>query len=403
MAYRKSNHLTDVNYEIRGRIARKSEELSQAGHNIIELNIGNPGAFGFRVPETINQAIVRNLGVAEAYASSKGIFPAREAIMNDTQLQGVRGVSNEHVFIGNGVSELIMMAMEALLNPGDEVLVPSPDYPLWTAAVRLTGGIARHYECREDRDWSPNLADIESKISSKTRALVLINPNNPTGAVYSRETVLEAIELCRQHRLMLFSDEIYNKILYDGREHHPAAALSTDVLTVTFGGLSKVYRAAGFRVGWMYLSGPVNEADDYIDGLTLLASMRLCSNHPGQWGIQTALGGYQSIYELTASGGRLHEQRNAVYERLNAIEGISCTQPAGALYAFPHIDIRRFRFKDDEDFVYRLLEEKRVLLVQGRGFNYPSGEHVRIVFLPQVETIHRAMDRLEEFLHENQV
>ncbi|WP_027389965.1 pyridoxal phosphate-dependent aminotransferase [Chrysiogenes arsenatis] len=403
MAYLKSQHLCDVNYEIRGKIAQKSAELIQAGHNIIELNIGNPAQFGFRVPETINQAIVRNLLSAEGYCQSKGIFPAREAIVNDTQLQGVRDVHIDNVFIGNGVSELIMMSMEALLNPGDEVLLPSPDYPLWTAAVRLSGGKAVHYLCDEERNWSPNVADIEAKITPRTRAIVIINPNNPTGAVYGREDLLEIVDLCRQHKLVLFADEIYNKITYDGAAHHPAAALSTDVLTVTFGGLSKVYRAAGFRVGWMYLSGPVKEATDYVDGLTLLASMRLCSNVPGQWGIQTALGGVQSIFELTAEGGRLHNQRNATYERLSAIEGVSVTKPEGALYIFPSIDLRRFRFKNDEDFCYRFLSDKKVLLVMGRGFNYLSERHFRVVFLPQVDMIHDAMDRLESFLQENLV
>ncbi|MBB5022143.1 pyridoxal phosphate-dependent aminotransferase [Desulfurispira natronophila] len=402
MSYVKSQHLCDVNYEIRGKIAQKSGELLRSGHNIIELNIGNPAQFGFRVPEAINQAITQNIIQAEAYSDSKGIFPARQAVVNETQLQNIEDVRIENVFLGNGVSELIMMSMEAFLNPGDEILVPSPDYPLWTAAVRLAGGKAVHYNCREDREWNPDLADMEAKITSRTKGVVVINPNNPTGAVYDKETLLEIVDLCRVHGLVLYSDEIYNKILYDDIEHHPMAALSNDVLTVTYGGLSKVYRAAGYRVGWMFFSGPVREAEDYIDGITLLASMRLCSNALGQWGVQAALGGIQSIFSLTSPGGRLYSQRNAIYERLSAIEGINCVKPKGALYAFPSFDLRRFRFKNDEDFVYRFLSDQQVLLVQGRGFNYFSDSHFRVVFLPQVDLIHNAMDRLEEFLRENQ-
>ncbi|ADU66985.1 pyridoxal phosphate-dependent aminotransferase [Desulfurispirillum indicum] len=402
MPYLKSQHLCDVNYEIRGKIAQKSAELLRSGHNIIELNIGNPAQFGFRVPEAINQAITQNIIQAEAYTDSKGIFPARQAVVNEVQLQGIADVKIEHVFLGNGVSELILLAMEALLNPGDEVLIPSPDYPLWTAAVRLSGGKAVHYNCIEEKGWIPDLADMEAKITSRTKAIVVINPNNPTGAVYDRETLTEIVDLARTHNLILYSDEIYNKITYDGIEHIPMASLSTDVLTVTFGGLSKVYRAAGYRVGWLYFSGPVREAEDYIDGITLLASMRLCSNALGQWGVQAALGGIQSIFSLTAPGGRLYNQRNAVYERLNAIDGVHCAKPLGALYAFPSFDLRRFRFKNDEDFVYRFLSEQQVLLVQGKGFNYFSECHFRVVFLPQVDLINDAMDRLEEFLRENQ-
>ncbi|PQJ28197.1 pyridoxal phosphate-dependent aminotransferase [Rubritalea profundi] len=398
MKYRKAEHLNNAKYEIRGKVADKAAQLKLRGINILELNIGNPGIFGFQVPDTMNMAIIRNLDKAAAYSDSKGIFAAREAIVIETQNIGIKGVDIDHVFLGNGVSELIMMSMEALLNPEEEVLIPSPDYPLWTAAVNIANGKAVHYNCDSENDWQPDLEHMEAQISARTRALVVINPNNPTGAVYSKETLEEITAIARRHRLIIFSDEIYSKILYDDIEHVPMAILSDDVLVVTFNGLSKSYRACGFRAGWLYLSGPVQQAEDYIDGLTQLLSMRLCSNVPAQWAIQTALGGNQSIYQLTADGGRLKRQRDLTIKRLRAIEGISCVNPQSALYAFPEIDLSLFDFDDDEDFIIKLLEEEHVLLVQGSGFNYDRSYAFRVVFLPHEETLNKAFDRLENFL-----
>ncbi|NQZ58492.1 MAG: pyridoxal phosphate-dependent aminotransferase [Lentisphaeraceae bacterium] len=403
MKYKKAEHLNNAKYEIRGKVADRAALLKLRGINILELNIGNPGIFGFQVPDTMNMAIIRNLDNAAAYSDSKGIFAAREAIVIETQNLGLKGVDIDHVFIGNGVSELIMMSMETLLNPGEEMLIPSPDYPLWTAAVNIANGKAVHYNCDADNDWQPDIEHMESLITDKTRGLVVINPNNPTGAVYSEETLLKIVDIARRHNLIIFADEIYSKILYDDIQHIPMANLSNDVLTVTFNGLSKAYRACGFRAGWLYLSGPVNLAEDYIDGLTQLVSMRLCSNVPAQWAIQTALGGHQSIYQLTADSGRLKIQRDLTVKRLQAIEGITCVQPKAALYAFPEIDLSLFSFKNDEDMILQFLEEKHVLLVQGSGFNYERSNTFRVVFLPYEETLNEAFDRLETFLDSHRI
>ena len=401
MNYEKAKHLENVRYEIRGKVAEKASQLKLMGINILELNIGNPGAFGFQVPDTMNMAIIRNLDKAAAYSDSKGIFSAREAIVIDTQNQGIQGVDIDHVFLGNGVSELIMMSMEGLLNLGDEMLIPSPDYPLWTAAVTVANGKAVHYNCDAQNEWQPDLEHMESQITSKTRGIVVINPNNPTGTVYSRETLVKIIDIARRHNLIIFSDEIYSKVLFDDVEHVPMATLSKDVLVVTFNGLSKNYRACGFRAGWLYVTGPVKNAAAYIDGLTQLASMRLCSNVPGQLAIQTALGGYQSIFALCANDGRLKRQRDLSYERLSAIDGISCVKPKASLYAFPEIDLDMYKFENDEEFVYKFLEEKHVLFVQGSGFNYDRTNAFRVVFLPHIETMSDAFDRLEDFLKKN--
>ena len=394
----KSNKLDSVCYDIRGPVHKEARRLEDEGHRILKLNIGNPAPFGFEAPEEIVRDVILNLPSAQGYCESKGLFSARKAIVQHYQSQGIFGVDIEDIYIGNGVSELIVMAMQGLLNTDDEVLVPSPDYPLWTAAVNLAGGKARHYRCDEAADWFPDLEDIKSKIGPRTRGIVIINPNNPTGAVYSRELLLEIVELCRQHSIILFADEIYDKILYDGAVHIPACSLSDDILTVTFNGLSKAYRAAGFRVGWMMLSGNLKAARSYIEGLEMLSSMRLCANVPNQHAIQTALGGYQSINELTAIDGRLTQQRDICYELLNQIPGVSVVKPKGAMYAFPRLDSKRFGLRDDERLVLDLLKEKKILLVQGTAFNWPGPDHLRVVFLPHKEDLQRALLAFGDFL-----
>ncbi|MGB2518876.1 pyridoxal phosphate-dependent aminotransferase [Shewanella algae] len=394
----KSNKLDSVCYDIRGPVHKEARRLEDEGHRILKLNIGNPASFGFEAPEEIVRDVILNLPSAQGYCESKGLFSARKAIVQHYQSQGIFGVDIEDIYIGNGVSELIVMAMQGLLNTDDEVLVPSPDYPLWTAAVNLAGGKARHYRCDEAADWFPDLEDIKSKIGPRTRGIVIINPNNPTGAVYSRELLLEIVELCRQHSIILFADEIYDKILYDGAVHIPACSLSDDILTVTFNGLSKAYRVAGFRVGWMMLSGNLKAARSYIEGLEMLSSMRLCANVPNQHAIQTALGGYQSINELTAIDGRLTQQRDICYELLNQIPGVSVVKPKGAMYAFPRIDSKRFGLRDDERLVLDLLKEKKILLVQGTAFNWPEPDHLRVVFLPHKEDLQRALLAFGDFL-----
>jgi len=394
----KSNKLDTVCYDIRGPVHKEARRHEDEGHRILKLNIGNPAPFGFEAPEEIVRDVILNLPSAQGYSESKGLFSARKAIVQHYQSQGLFGVDIEDIYIGNGVSELIVMAMQGLLNSDDEVLVPSPDYPLWTAAVHLSGGKAQHYRCDEESDWFPDLDDIKSKITHRTRGIVLINPNNPTGAVYSKELLLEVIELCRQHDIILFADEIYDKILYDGAVHIPASTLSDDILTVTFNGLSKSYRAAGFRVGWMMLSGNLKAAKSYIEGLDMLASMRLCSNVPNQHAIQTALGGYQSINELVAPDGRLTIQRDTCYELLNQIPGVSVKKPKGALYAFPKLDAKKFNLRDDERLVLDLLKEKKILLVQGSAFNWPEPNHLRVVFLPHKEDLEKALGDFGEFL-----
>ena len=394
----KSDKLEHVCYDIRGPVHKEALRLEEEGHKILKLNIGNPAPFGFEAPDEILVDVLRNLPSAQGYCDSKGLYSARKAIVQYYQSKDIRSVTVNDVYIGNGVSELITMSMQALLNDDDEVLIPMPDYPLWTAAATLAGGKAVHYLCDEQADWFPDVEDIKSKVTSRTKAIVVINPNNPTGAVYSKELLLEIVEVARQNNLIIFADEIYDKILYDGAVHHHIAALAPDLLTVTFNGLSKAYRVAGFRQGWMILNGPKKHAKGYIEGLDMLASMRLCANVPMQHAIQTALGGYQSINEYILPGGRLLEQRNKAYELLNQIPGISCTKPMGALYMFPKIDIKKFNMYDDEKMVFDLLAQEKVLLVHGRGFNWHSPDHFRIVTLPYVHQIEEALGKFARFL-----
>ena len=394
----KSNKLANVCYDIRGPVLQQAKQMEDEGHKIIKLNIGNLAPFGFDSPEEIQLDMIRNLPNAAGYSDSKGIFPARKAIMHYTQEKRIKGVTLEDIYIGNGASELIVMAMNALLNAGDEVLVPAPDYPLWTAAVSLSGGTPRHYLCDEQNGWMPDLDDIRAKITPHTRAIVVINPNNPTGALYSDDLLIELIAIAREHGLIIYADEIYDKVLYDGAIHTSMAALSEDVLTITFNGLSKNYRSCGYRAGWMVVSGDKRYAKDYIEGLDMLASMRLCANVPGQYGIQTALGGYQSIDDLVAPGGRLCRQRDLAYELINAIPGVSCVKPKAALYMFPRLDPDVYPIKNDQDFITELLREEKVLLVQGSGFNWPYPDHFRLVFLPHEDDLREAVGRLARFL-----
>ncbi len=366
----KSSKLDHVCYDIRGPVHKKALQLEEEGNKILKLNIGNPAPFGFEAPDEILVDVIRNLPTSQGYCDSKGLYSARKAIVHYYQTKGLLDVTVNDVYIGNGVSELITMSMQALLNDGDEILIPAPDYPLWTAAATLAGGTVRHYLCDEENDWFPNLADMEAKITPKTKAIVVINPNNPTGAVYSKEVLLEIAELARKHGLIIFADEIYDKILYDDAVHHHIAALAPDLLTVTFNGLSKAYRVAGFRQGWMILNGPKHHAKGYIEGLDMLSSMRLCATTPMQHAIQTALGGYQSINEFLLPGGRLLEQRNKAWELVNQIPGVSCVKPMGALYMFPKIDTEMYSIHDDMKFIYDLLVREKVLFVQGTGFNW---------------------------------
>lgn len=399
--YLKSNRLTTLSYAIRGPIFDKAHEMQLAGQNIINLNIGNPAPFGLFAPDEIVQDMILNIQDAQGYSHHLGIFPARKAVMHYTQQIGIPGVTIDDVFIGNGVSELIVMTLQALLNDDDEVLIPSPDYPLWTTAVALSGGKPVHYICDEASDWVPDLGDIRSKITSKTKAIVVISPNNPTGAVYPKEILQQIADLAAEKKIIVFSDEIYDKILYDGHTHTPIASLNEDVFYMTFGGLSKNYRATGFRGGWVILSGAKHKATSYIEGLTLLASMRLCANVPAQFAIQTALGGYQSINDLVLPKGRLYKQGMLTYERLSQIPGVTCMRPKGALYVFPGIDLKKYRFDDDTDFVLRLLTEYKVLLVPGTGFNHRDRSHFRIVFLADTDILNTAIDRIEMLLGEN--
>ncbi len=394
----KSHKLDNVCYDIRGPVLKQAKRLEEDGHRVLKLNIGNTAEFNFEAPEEILVDVIHNLPTAQGYCDSKGLFSARKAVMHHYQLQGLRSTTLEDIYLGNGVSELIVMAMQALLNNGDEMLVPAPDYPLWTAAVTLSGGNPVHYECDEQAGWFPDIEDIRSKITPRTKGLVVINPNNPTGAVYSKELLLELVELARQHQLILFADEIYSKVIYDEAQHIPLSTLSEDVLTLTFNGLSKAYRVCGFRSGWMLVSGPKHRAKDYIDGLDMLASMRLCANVPVQHAIQTALGGYQSINELIVPGGRLYEQRNLAWQLLNDIPGISCVKPQGAMYLFPKLDVKKFNIKDDQQFALDLLQQEKILVVQGTGFNWTRPDHFRIVFLPRVEDLTEAIGRIGNFL-----
>jgi alanine-synthesizing transaminase len=395
---RKSAKLANVCYDIRGPVLQKAKQMEEEGHKIIKLNIGNLAAFGFDSPEEIRQDIIRNLPSAAGYTDSKGIFSARKAIMHYCQQKRIKGVTLEDIYVGNGVSELIAMAMNALLNDGDEVLVPAPDYPLWTAAISLSGGTPKHYLCDENNGWLPDLADIRSKISRRTRAIVIINPNNPTGALYPDELLREIIDIARKHQLIIYSDEIYDKVLYDGATHTAIGSLSEDVLTITFNGLSKNYRSCGYRAGWMVVSGDKRHAQDYIEGLDMLASMRLCANAPGQHGIQTALGGYQSIDDLVAEGGRMRRQRDVAYELISAIPGVTCVKPKATLYMFPRLDPKVYPIKDDQQFISELLQEEKVLLVQGSGFNWPHPDHFRLVFLPHEDDLREAIGRIARFL-----
>ena len=394
----KSVKLANVCYDIRGPVMARAKQMEEDGHRFIMLNIGNLASFGFEAPEEIQQDVIHNMPNSAGYSDSKGMFAARKAIMHYSQQKKIAGVGMEDIFIGNGASELITMSMQGLLNVGDEVLVPAPDYPLWTAAVTLAGGTPRHYLCDEQNDWMPDLNDMRSKITPNTRAIIIINPNNPTGALYSDALLLEIIEIARQHHLIIFSDEIYDKVLYDGITHTSVASLADDVLFVTFNGLSKNYRACGYRAGWMIVSGKKKHAQDYIDGLNILASMRLCSNVPGQFAIQTALGGYQSINDLVAPGGRLRKQRDLAYELLTAIPGVSCVKPKAALYLFPRLDPKMYPIADDQKFILELLEAEKVLVVQGTGFNWPHPDHLRIVFLPNADDLTEAIGRIARFL-----
>lgn len=394
----KSSKLANVCYDIRGPVMARAKQMEEEGHRIIKLNIGNLAPFGFDAPEEIQQDVILNLPNSSGYSDSKGLFAARKAIMHYTQQKKIHGVTIEDIYIGNGASELIVMSMQGLLNPGDEVLVPAPDYPLWTAAVSLGGGTPRHYLCDEANGWNPDLADMRSKITPNTKAIVVINPNNPTGAVYSDEILKEIIEIARQHNLIIFADEIYDKVLYDGVKHTSMASLADDVLFVTMNGLSKNYRACGYRSGWMVISGAKKNAQDYLDGLNILASMRLCSNVPGQYAIQTALGGYQSIDDLVAPGGRLHKQRELAYDLLTAIPGVTCVKPKAALYMFPRLDPKMYPIENDQKFILELLETEKVLVVQGSGFNWPHTDHFRVVFLPNSDDLIDAIGRIARFL-----
>lgn len=394
----KSNKLNNVCYDIRGPVLQRARQMEDEGQRIIKLNIGNPAAFGFEVPEEIQQDTIRNMSKAGGYTDSKGLFEPRKAIMHYTQSKNIAGVTVDDIIIGNGVSELIVMAMQGLLNNGDQMLVPMPDYPLWTAAATLAGGTARHYMCDEATGWLPDLKDIESKINANTRGIVVINPNNPTGALYPKEILEGIIEIARHHGLVIFADEIYDKVLYDGNEHISMASLADDVLFVTFNGLSKNYRTCGYRAGWMVISGEKKHATDYIEGLNMLASMRLCANVPGQLAIQTALGGYQSINDLVAPAGRLCKQRDLAYEMLTAIPGVTCVKPKAAMYLFPKLDPKIYPIEDDQQFILDLLLEEKVLLVQGTGFNWKKPDHFRVVFLPNVDDLTEAIERIGRFL-----
>lgn len=394
---RKSNKLANVFYDIRGPVLHAAKRMEEEGHRILKLNIGNPKPFGLHAPEEIIQDVIYNLPDSEGYSDSKGLFSARKAIMQYAQQKRIANVTIEDIIIGNGVSELIVASMQGLLNNGDQVLVPAPDYPLWTGAISLAGGSAVHYRCDEQSDWYPDLDDMRAKITENTRALVLINPNNPTGAVYPKELLLQMLEIARQHNLIVFSDEIYDKILFDGEQHISTASLAEDLLIITFNGLSKNYRLAGFRSGWMIISGAKHRARDYIEGLEMLASMRLCANVPAMYAIQTALGGYQSIDDLVAPSGRICQQRDIAYEYLNNIPGISCVKPKGALYCFPKMDRKKFAIQNDERMVLDLLEQQKILIVHGTAFNWPEPDHFRVVFLPRPEDLSEAMERMHQF------
>lgn len=394
----KSDKLDQVCYDIRGPVLHEARRMEEEGHLITKLNIGNPAAFDLNAPDEIIQDVIRNLANCQGYSDSKGVYYARKAVMQYCQEKGFPDVDIDDIFLGNGVSELIVMSMQALLNNGDEMLIPAPDYPLWTAAVSLSGGTPVHYLCDEANDWEPSIEDIESKITPKTRGMVIINPNNPTGAVYSKDTLLKLIAVARKHKLVIFADEIYDKIIYDEAEHIAMASLADDILIISFNGLSKSYRVAGFRAGWMVISGAKDHAIDYIEGMELLASMRLCANVPGQHAIQTSLGGYQSINDLVAPGGRLYEQMDYSWKMLNQLEGVSCVRPKGALYLFAKLDPEIYKIDDDEKFVLQLLQHEKVLLVQGTAFNWSDTNHMRLVFLSRREDMEQVVEKMDRFL-----
>ena len=396
----KSAKLANVLYDVRGPIVDAAKQMEGEGQKIIKLNIGNLAPFGFQPPEEIVQDMIRNLPDSAGYSDSKGIFSARKAVMHYTQEQGIEGVTIDDIYLGNGASDLIGMAANALLSEGDEMLVPAPDYPLWTAVASLSGGKPVHYLCDEANGWMPNLDDIRAKVTSRTKAIVVINPNNPTGALYSNELLLGIIEIAREHNLVIMADEVYDKVLYDGVKHTALASLATDVLTLTFNSLSKAYRSCGFRAGWMVISGDKESARDYIEGINMLANIKLGSNVPGQYAIQTALGGYQSIHDLVKEGGRLRRQRDLAYELISAIPGVSCVKPQAALYMFPRLDPKMYPIQDDRQFFMEVLRATRVMLVQGSGFNYPDNQHFRIVFLPHEDDLREAISRLAKFLEQ---
>lgn len=400
---KKSAKLANVLYDIRGPIMDAAKQMEEDGQKIIKLNIGNLAVFGFDAPEEIQQDMIRNLPTSAGYSDSKGVFAARKAVMHETQKQGIAGVTLDDIYLGNGASELIAMATNALLNDGDEMLLPAPDYPLWTASSSLSGGTPVHYLCDEANGWMPNLDDIRAKITSRTKGIVVINPNNPTGALYSDDLLKSIVAIAREHGLVIFADEVYDKVLYDGVKHTAIASLSTDVLTLTFNSLSKSYRSCGYRAGWLVVSGDKRAAQDYIEGLNMLSNMRLCANVPGQWAIQTALGGYQSINDLVCEGGRLRRQRDLAYELITAIPGVSCVKPSAALYMFPKLDPEVYPIKDDRQFFLELLKETRVMLVQGTGFNWATPDHFRIVFLPHEDDLREAINRIAKFLEQYRV
>ena len=394
----KSAKLANVCYDIRGPIMDAARQMEEEGHKIIKLNIGNMAPFGFDAPEEIQQDMIRNLPNSAGYSDSKGIFAARKAVMHETQKQGIKGVTLDDIYLGNGASELIVMATNALLDNGDELLLPAPDYPLWTAATSLSGGKPVHYLCDEDNGWMPSLDDIRSKITPRTKGIVVINPNNPTGALYSDDLLKGIVQIAREHGLVIFADEVYGKVLYDGVRHTPIATLSEDVLTLTFNSLSKAYRSCGYRAGWMVVTGDKKPARDYIEGLNMLTNLRLCANVPGQYAVQTALGGYQSIDDLVCEGGRLRKQRDLAYELISAIPGVSCVKPQAALYMFPRLNPEMYPIQNDQQFFLELLQETKVMLVQGSGFNYPDNQHFRIVFLPHEDDLREAIGRIARFL-----
>ncbi|MFE9389984.1 pyridoxal phosphate-dependent aminotransferase [Streptomyces sp. NPDC006784] len=398
MEFRQSNKLSEVCYEIRGPVIEQADALEEAGHSVLRLNTGNPALFGFEAPEEIIQDMVRMLPQAHGYTESRGILPARRAVAQHYQQRGFPDADVDDVYLGNGVSELVSMAVQALVEDGDEILIPAPDFPLWTAVTTMAGGQAVHYVCDEQADWLPDLDDMAAKITPRTKAVVIISPNNPTGAVYPRELLEGILDLARRNGLMVLSDEIYDKILYDGAVHHHVGALAPDLVCLTFSGLSKAYRVAGFRSGWLLVSGPKQHARDYLEGLGMLASMRLCPNAPAQHAIQAALGGRQSIEDLVLPGGRLHEQRDVAWQKLNEIPGVSCVKPKGALYAFPRLDPEVHRIHDDERFVLDLLLREKIQVVQGTGFNWARPDHFRVLTLPRAEDLDAAVSRIGRFL-----